>query len=92
MADAAKTNVVMIRCQKGRQIRMGVSVDEAGGTDELRDIQGPCGGRGGEVADCRNSARDDSAVGPHGRCAGAIDHRAIDECEIEVHALTLGGC
>ena len=68
---------------------MGVGVDETGGDREFGHIEGLCRGGGGAVADYRDATSDDSDIGPHGSRAGAVDHRAVEECKIKIHTLKL---
>jgi hypothetical protein len=78
------------------QVAVDVGVDEAGGDEVAGGIEYGRGRRGVQVADGRDGLAEDADVGPERRGAGAVDHAATLEDEVEFHgdysSGSRGGC
>ena len=63
---------------------MGVHVDEAGGDEPAVGVDDPTGGRVDPLGDVDDASRPDTHVGWAGGRAGAVDHAAGADQEVEV--------
>ena len=65
-----------------RPVVMGMHIDEAGGEDAARAVEGDLGLDGSEIADGADAVALDGDIGPKAGAAAAVDHLGMADDEI----------